>query len=71
MPVQDYYTVSMDGSAQKKDVRVDGMYTSLESIVKSTLASAAGKNLGLDDQFVCACKRTIRTQAPFFHESLK
>jgi hypothetical protein len=51
---------------KKKDIRVDGVYTSLESIVKRALASAAGKDLGLDDQSVCACKRTIRIQALFF-----
>lgn len=69
MPVQDYYTVSMGEVCTKKDVRVDGVYTSLESIVKRSLASAAGKDLGLDDQFVCACKGTIyNIQAPFFSE---
>lgn len=67
MPVQDYYTVSIDEVYTQKDIRVDGVYTSLESVVKSSLASAAGKDLGLDDQFICACGRTIHnTEDPFF-----
>lgn len=33
----------------KKDIRVDGVHTSFETIVKSSLAPAAGKDLGLDD----------------------
>lgn len=41
---------------RKKDIRVDGVHTSLEAIVKSSLASTAGKDLCLDDQFICACK---------------
>ena len=39
----------------KKDIRVDGVYASLESVVKRSLASTASKDLRFDDQSVCAC----------------
>lgn len=68
MLVQDYYIVSMGEVYIRKDIRIDGVHTSLESIVKSSLASAAGKDLGLDDQFVRTCKRTT-FRSPFSRES--
>ena len=59
MPVQACYIVRTDKVCVKEDIRVYGVYPALEPIVESSLASATGQDLGLDDQLVCACGRRI------------